>query len=85
MIKNGVKYGMMNGVKWHPLGPSFADDVAGLNRWLLTTGAPCGARKLSTAAASSSPTWVLCTLQADKTATGSFAHTEPSRMRFENA
>lgn len=25
---------IMNGIKRHPLGPSFADDVAGLNRWL---------------------------------------------------
>lgn len=28
MIKNGVKYGMMNGVKGHPLEPSFAVDAA---------------------------------------------------------
>ena len=44
--------------KWRksiPLGPSFADDTAGLNRWLLTTGAPRGIRNYSTAAASSSP------------------------------
>lgn len=34
MIKNGVKYEMMNGVKGHPLGPSFAVAAAGLNRWL---------------------------------------------------
>ena len=46
---------MMNGAKGHPLGPSFADDTAGLNRWLLTTGAPRGIRNYSTAAASSSP------------------------------
>lgn len=32
MIENGVKYGMMNGVKGHPLGPSFAVAAAGLHR-----------------------------------------------------
>lgn len=46
---------IMNGIKGHPLGPSFADNAAGLNRWLLATGAPRGIRNYSTAAASSSP------------------------------
>ena len=56
MIKNGVKYGMMNGVKGHPLGPSFAVAAAGLHRRPAATGAPRGTRNYSTAAASSSPT-----------------------------
>ena len=40
MIENGVKYGMMNGVKGHPLGPSFAVAAAGLHRRHTATGAP---------------------------------------------
>ena len=56
MIKNGVKYGMMNGVKGHPLGPSFAVAAAGLHRRPSAAGAPRGTRNYSTAAASSSPT-----------------------------
>lgn len=51
MIKNGVKYGMMNGVKWHPLGPSFAVAAAGLHRRHTATGAPRGTMNYSTAAA----------------------------------
>ena len=35
MIKNGVKYGMMNCVKGHPLEPSFAAAAAGLHIGLL--------------------------------------------------
>ena len=56
MIENGVKYGMMNGVKGHPLGPSFAVAAAGLHRRHTAAGAPRGTRNYSTAAASSSPT-----------------------------
>ena len=56
MIENGVKYGMMNGVKGHPLGPSFAVAAAGLHRRPTATGASRGTRNYSTAAASSSPT-----------------------------
>ena len=56
MIKNGVKYGMMNGVKGHPLGPSFAVAAAGLHRRHTATGAPRRTRNYSSAAASSSPT-----------------------------
>ena len=56
MIKNGVKYGMMNGVKGHPLGPSFAVAAAGFHRRPVAAGAPRGTRNYSTAVASSSPT-----------------------------
>jgi len=55
MIKNGVKYGMMNGVKWHPLGSSFAVAAAGLHCRPAAAGTPRGTRNYSTAAASSSP------------------------------
>ena len=54
MIKNGVKYGIMNGVKGHPLGPSFAVAAGGLHRRPVAAGAPCGIRNCSTAAASPS-------------------------------
>ena len=54
MIKNGVKYGIMNGVKGHPLGPSFAVAAGGLHRRSVAAGAPCGIRNCSTAAASPS-------------------------------
>ena len=50
---------IMNVKKRHPLGPSFADDVAGLNRWLLTTSAPRVIRNYSTAASSSPCTGLL--------------------------
>ena len=47
---------MMNGVKGHPLGSSFAVAAAGLCRRHTATGAPRGTRNYSTAAPSSSPT-----------------------------
>ena len=50
----------MNGVKGHPLGPSFAVAAAGLHRRHPATGAPRVARKFSTAAASSSPRTRAC-------------------------
>ena len=66
MIKNGVKYGMMNGVKGHPLEPSFAADATGLNRRPVAVGVPRGTRNYSSAAASSSPCTGLLPLVVSK-------------------
>ena len=46
---------ILNGVKGHPMGPSFAVADAVRHRRPTVAGAPRGARKLSTAAASSFP------------------------------
>jgi len=56
----------MNGIKGHPMGRSFADNAAGLNRWPLTTCAPRGISNYSTAAASSFPCTGLLPLVVSK-------------------
>lgn len=50
-----LKLNILNGVKVHPLGPSFAFAAAGLHRRPVATGAPRGTRNYSTPAASPSP------------------------------
>lgn len=66
MIKKGVKYGMMNGVKGYPVGPSSAAVAAGLHRQPAAAGAPRGTRNYSTAAASTSPCTGLLPLVVSK-------------------
>lgn len=57
---------IMNGIKRHPLGSSFAVAAAGLHRRPAAAGAPRGTRNYSTAAASSSPCTGLLPLVVSK-------------------